>query len=61
MAMIYTLVTSAKDWLSERFVEDSNIENAEAEEATKDDVWLFIQHLDMYYSGGYKFTIKYYF
>ncbi|CAL0335208.1 unnamed protein product [Lupinus luteus] len=37
MAMIYTLVTSAKEWLDERFSED-NDENAEAEEAAKDDV-----------------------
>ena len=38
MAMIYTLVTSAKEWLSERFSQDSSIENAEAEEAAKDEV-----------------------
>ncbi|KAE9621402.1 putative ubiquitin-conjugating enzyme/RWD [Lupinus albus] len=37
MSMIYTLVTSAKEWLDERFSED-NDENAEAEEAAKDDV-----------------------
>lgn len=38
MAMIYTLVTSAKEWLSERFEQDSTIENAKAEEAAKDEV-----------------------
>ncbi|PON96109.1 Ubiquitin-fold modifier-conjugating enzyme [Trema orientale] len=38
MAMIYTLVTSAKEWLSEHFAQDSSIENAEAEEAAKDDI-----------------------
>ncbi|PON35746.1 Ubiquitin-fold modifier-conjugating enzyme [Parasponia andersonii] len=38
MAMIYTLVTSAKEWLSEQFAQDSIIENAEAEEAAKDDI-----------------------
>lgn len=37
MAMIYTLVTSAKEWLAERFIEE-NGGNAEAEEAAKDDV-----------------------
>ncbi|OIW04941.1 hypothetical protein TanjilG_15686 [Lupinus angustifolius] len=37
MAMIYTLVTSAKEWLDERFSAD-NDENAEAEEAAKDDI-----------------------
>lgn len=38
MAMVYTLVTSSKDWLSERFGQDSNLESAEAEERAKDDV-----------------------
>lgn len=41
MAMVYTLVSSAKEWLSERYGEDTNAEDAEAEEATKDDVWVF--------------------
>lgn len=41
MAMIYTLVTSAQEWLSERFGQDANIENDEAEVAAKDDVWAF--------------------
>ena len=39
MAMIYTLVTSAKEWLAERF-QDSAAVDAEAEEAAKDDVRL---------------------
>lgn len=38
MAMIYTLVTSAKEWLSDRFADDTSNGNAEAEEAAKDDV-----------------------
>lgn len=38
MAMVYTLVSSAKEWLSERYGADTNAEDAEAEEATKDDV-----------------------
>ncbi|KAH7547192.1 hypothetical protein FEM48_Zijuj01G0283400 [Ziziphus jujuba var. spinosa] len=38
MAMIYTLVTSAKEWLSERFGQDSSIEGAQAEEAAKEDI-----------------------
>ncbi|KAB1218453.1 RWD domain-containing protein 1 [Morella rubra] len=38
MAMIYTLVASAKEWLSERFEQDSTIENAKAEEAAKDEI-----------------------
>ncbi|XP_062157487.1 uncharacterized protein LOC133865033 isoform X2 [Alnus glutinosa] len=38
MAMIYTLVTSAQEWLSERFGQDANIENDEAEVAAKDDI-----------------------
>lgn len=38
MAMIYTLVTSAKEWLSDQFCQDSVGESTEAEEAAKDDV-----------------------
>ncbi|XP_027335457.1 RWD domain-containing protein 1 [Abrus precatorius] len=38
MAMIYTLVTSAKEWLADRFGEDSAGGSAEAEEAAKDDI-----------------------
>lgn len=39
MAMIYTLVTSAKEWLSEQYGQDTSIEDAiAAEEAAKDDV-----------------------
>nr|XP_028953759.1 RWD domain-containing protein 1-like [Malus domestica] len=38
MAMIYTLVTSAKEWLSEQYCQDTSLEDAEAEEAAKDDV-----------------------
>ncbi|PNX92626.1 RWD domain-containing protein 1-like [Trifolium pratense] len=37
MAMIYTLVNSAKEWLTERFTEDSD-GDAEAEEAAKEDI-----------------------
>lgn len=44
MAMIYTLVTSAKEWLFERFGQDNSIEDAQAEEAAKEDVWLFVLH-----------------
>lgn len=42
MAMIYTLVASVKEWISERFCQDANIENANAEEAAKEDVWVFL-------------------
>ncbi|KAI4355539.1 hypothetical protein L6164_004300 [Bauhinia variegata] len=38
MAMIYTLVTSAKEWLADRFSGDTGDGNAEAEEAAKDDI-----------------------
>lgn len=38
MAMIYTLVTSAKEWLSEQFCQDDSNGDAEPDEATKDDV-----------------------
>ncbi|XVF25096.1 hypothetical protein REPUB_Repub13aG0184500 [Reevesia pubescens] len=38
MAMIYTLVTSANEWLSERYGQDADTDNVEEEEATKDEV-----------------------
>ncbi|XP_041018832.1 RWD domain-containing protein 1 isoform X2 [Juglans microcarpa x Juglans regia] len=38
MAMIYTLVASVKEWISERFCQDTTIENADAEEAAKEDI-----------------------
>ncbi|KAL2493181.1 Ubiquitin-conjugating enzyme family protein [Abeliophyllum distichum] len=37
MAMVYTLVTSAKEWLSEKFAQDDT-ENAEEDPAVKDDI-----------------------
>ncbi|KAL2516324.1 RWD domain-containing protein 1 [Forsythia ovata] len=37
MAMVYTLVTSAKEWLSEKFAQDDS-ENAEEDSAAKDDI-----------------------
>ncbi|MBA0678033.1 hypothetical protein Goari_019399 [Gossypium aridum] len=37
MAMIYTLVTSAKEWLSERYGQDDDADNVEEEESTKDE------------------------
>jgi len=40
MAMVYTLVTSAKEWLSERYSQDASNEDIENEEAAKDDVWI---------------------
>lgn len=41
MAMVYTLVTSAQEWLSERFAQDAGDEDAEEDEAAKDEVFLF--------------------
>lgn len=41
MAMVYTLVGSAKEWLSERFAEDLGDEADDEEEAAKDEVFLF--------------------
>lgn len=38
MAMIYTLVSSAKDWLSERFAQQTGEEDAEVDEAKKEEV-----------------------
>ncbi|RVX17115.1 RWD domain-containing protein 1 [Vitis vinifera] len=42
MAMVYTLVTSAQEWLSERFGQDANVENSEEEETEKDDCYVVI-------------------
>lgn len=41
MAMVYTLVTSAQEWLSERFAQDAGDEDADEDEAAKDEVYLF--------------------
>ncbi|KAL5757628.1 hypothetical protein ACOSP7_020239 [Xanthoceras sorbifolium] len=38
MAMIYTLVSSAKEWLSEIYSQDTDLDNTAEEEAEKDDV-----------------------
>ncbi|XP_060205846.1 uncharacterized protein LOC132633441 [Lycium barbarum] len=38
MAMVYTLVSSAKDWLSERFAQETGDEDAEDAEAKKEEV-----------------------
>lgn len=38
MAMIYTLVTSAKEWFTERFDQDTDNDNIKEETANKDEV-----------------------
>ena len=38
MAMVYTLVTSAKEWLSGRFGQDGDVEDAADDEMAKDEV-----------------------
>lgn len=38
MAMVYTLVTSAKEWLSERFSQDIGDENADEDGVAKDEI-----------------------
>ncbi|KAM7480522.1 hypothetical protein LguiA_028735 [Lonicera macranthoides] len=38
MAMVYTLVSSAKDWLTERFAQDDELENTEETEMEKIDI-----------------------
>lgn len=38
MAMIYTLVTSAKEWLREKFGHTEDIENGDDEDASKDEI-----------------------
>jgi len=44
MAMIYTLVSSAKDWLSEHYGQDDAAEFAEVEAAKEDEVLLSAQY-----------------
>lgn len=55
MAMVYTLVTSAKEWLSERYSQDTSNDNAGEEEVEKEDVWLCVLYLWFHYTG-YRFT-----
>jgi len=50
MAMIYTLVTSSKEWLSERFGQESSLEIAEAEERAKEDVRISICVIIFFFS-----------
>lgn len=38
MAMVYTLVSSAKEWLSERFREDTDVDEVNQEDLDKEDV-----------------------
>ena len=38
MTMVYTLVTSAKEWFSERFDQDTTNDNIEEQTANKDEV-----------------------
>lgn len=38
MAMVYTLVSSAKEWLGERYAIDTGVEDTEEEDKAKDDV-----------------------
>lgn len=48
MAMIYTLVTSAKEWLSERYSQDAGIDNTGEAELEKDEVVFFFTVLCLY-------------
>ncbi|KAH1066417.1 hypothetical protein J1N35_031404 [Gossypium stocksii] len=59
MAMIYTLVSSAKEWLYERYGQDACPDNAEEEEAAKDEDASSLRSLDFLlivnislYAGG---------
>ncbi|KAA8541710.1 hypothetical protein F0562_022862 [Nyssa sinensis] len=38
MAMVYTLVTWAKEWLCERFAQDAGVDDTKEEEAAKDEI-----------------------
>lgn len=42
MAMIYTLVTSAQEWLSENYGHEEEVEELEETDTAKEDVWLFV-------------------
>lgn len=39
--MVYTLVTSTQEWLSEKFGQVDEIEDSEETDAAKEDVWYF--------------------
>lgn len=49
LSMVYTLVTSAKEWLSERYCQDPEVEDAKELESKKDEV-LFISLVYTYLS-----------
>jgi len=40
--MVYTLVTSAQEWLSETYGHEDAVEDCEETDTTKEEVWLFI-------------------
>lgn len=44
MAMIYTLVTSAKEWLSEKYGNETVVDDSDDSDAAKDEVsWYFVR------------------
>lgn len=49
MAMVYTLVTSAKEWLSERYSQDAGTDSTREEEVEKDEVGLFVLSFSLQY------------
>lgn len=58
MAMIYTLVTSAKEWLSENFGHEVAVEDSEETDTTKDDVWLFVLAMIQLFSDNMFLTLR---
>jgi hypothetical protein len=49
MAMVYTLVTSAKEWLTEEYGNDGADEESEEADTVKDDVCLFSLPTSIHY------------
>lgn len=57
MAMVYTLVTSAKEWLTAKFSQGAGMESNEEEEMAKDDVCLFFPSFNMFFSPSLFFLV----
>ncbi|KAG8380054.1 hypothetical protein BUALT_Bualt07G0153600 [Buddleja alternifolia] len=58
MAMVYTLVTSAKEWLSERFAQDAGSDAGDEDGATKDDVFSFPFFINIIIPHGEPVTVE---
>ncbi|THF97469.1 hypothetical protein TEA_029197 [Camellia sinensis var. sinensis] len=58
MAMVYTLVSSAKEWLCEKFAQDAGMENNEDEETAKDDYYGLLPSRQQYRHNSMRFGMR---